>query len=235
MPLSPFGPIDRWLAPAPDPGRADWIGEHRFAHRGLHDALVPENSPAAFARAIARGMGIECDIQRSADGEAMVFHDWSLDRLTGETGLEYDLSGGVRPNLGPFALDLGLVRYGYSRQPETGRLDFTEAKLLTSIPLGPATFGAGVYHAAHYFGRLGPATYYEINAASQIPRTRFSVSGAVGRQEISRAPDYSTWNLGVGYAATDRLGFDLRYWDTGRHALGDNFGSRVVFGLKAGF
>jgi glycerophosphoryl diester phosphodiesterase len=31
-------------------------------------------------------MGIECDVQESRDGRAMVFHDWTLDRLTGETG-----------------------------------------------------------------------------------------------------------------------------------------------------
>lgn len=86
MRLSLFGPIDRWLAPAPEPGRVAWIAEHVFAHRGLHGAGLPENSPSAFAAAIARGFGIECDIQRSDDGQAMVFHDWELDRLTAETG-----------------------------------------------------------------------------------------------------------------------------------------------------
>jgi uncharacterized protein (TIGR02001 family) len=133
------------------------------------------------------------------------------------------------------ALDFGLVRYGYSREAPQGALDFVEWKALASLPLGPALLGAGVYHAPHYFGRLGVATYYELNASSQIPRTRFSLSGAVGRQQISRAPDYSTWNFGVGYAVTERIGFDLRYWDTGRHALGDAFGSRVVVGMKAAF
>lgn len=59
-----------------------------IAHRGLHDraAGVIENSPAAFAAAIAAGYGIELDLQLSADGVAMVFHDDSLDRLTGESG-----------------------------------------------------------------------------------------------------------------------------------------------------
>lgn len=86
MPLSLFAPIDRWLAPAPAPGRADWIGDHDYAHRGLHGGGVPENALAAFAAAAARGLGVECDIQRSADGQAMVFHDWELDRLTAESG-----------------------------------------------------------------------------------------------------------------------------------------------------
>ena len=47
---------------------------------------MPENSLRAFSLAIERGMGIECDIQRSSDGQAMVFHDWELDRLTVEHG-----------------------------------------------------------------------------------------------------------------------------------------------------
>lgn len=84
--MSLFAPIDRWRAPPPPAGRAGWIGAHEYAHRGLHGPGVPENSPAAFAAAIARGLGIECDIQRSGDGQAMVFHDWELDRLTGESG-----------------------------------------------------------------------------------------------------------------------------------------------------
>jgi len=86
MRLSLFGPIDRWRAPAPLPGKVAWIGEHEFAHRGLHSAGTPENSPTAFSQAISNGLGIECDIQRSSDGQAMVFHDWELDRLTNESG-----------------------------------------------------------------------------------------------------------------------------------------------------
>jgi glycerophosphoryl diester phosphodiesterase len=53
-----------------------------FAHRGLHGDGRIENSRAAFEAAIAAGSGIELDVQASADGEAMVFHDYELDRLT---------------------------------------------------------------------------------------------------------------------------------------------------------
>ena len=70
----------------PDAARVGWLPQWEYAHRGLHNAAVPENSPAAFARAIRRGMGIECDVQQTRDGRAMVFHDWTLDRLTCETG-----------------------------------------------------------------------------------------------------------------------------------------------------
>jgi glycerophosphoryl diester phosphodiesterase len=59
-----------------------------IAHRALHDwrAGRPENSAAAFAAAIAAGYAIECDVQLSSDGQAMVFHDHRLWRLTGVKG-----------------------------------------------------------------------------------------------------------------------------------------------------
>ncbi len=58
------------------------------AHRGLHDAAhgVIENTRSAFAAALHHRFGMECDIQASADGEAMVFHDYTLDRLTHSVG-----------------------------------------------------------------------------------------------------------------------------------------------------
>lgn len=58
-----------------------------YAHRGLHDGRVPENSLASFRAAIDAGLGIECDIRKSSDGRAVVFHDAELDRLTGREGL----------------------------------------------------------------------------------------------------------------------------------------------------
>ena len=68
--------------------RLDWLIARPVAHRGLHDAQkgVIENTPSAFAAAIAGGYGIECDLQISADGDAMVHHDEVLGRLTDGNG-----------------------------------------------------------------------------------------------------------------------------------------------------
>ena len=59
-----------------------------IAHRALHDRAAgrPENSRAAVRAAVAAGYGIEIDIQPSADGVPMVFHDYDLRRLTGVPG-----------------------------------------------------------------------------------------------------------------------------------------------------
>jgi glycerophosphoryl diester phosphodiesterase len=66
----------------------DWLVARPVAHRGLHDfaAGVIENTPSAFAAAVAGNYAIECDLQLSADGEAMVFHDDTLERLTQASG-----------------------------------------------------------------------------------------------------------------------------------------------------
>lgn len=78
--------LDTWLSPAPDPARIGWLKDRDYAHRGWHGGDVPENSLSAFSAAISLGMGIECDVQQTGDGGAVVFHDWELDRLTAESG-----------------------------------------------------------------------------------------------------------------------------------------------------
>jgi len=60
--------------------------QKNYAHRGLYGGEIPENSLAAFTAAVETGYGIELDVQLSADGEVMVFHDASLERMTGEKG-----------------------------------------------------------------------------------------------------------------------------------------------------
>jgi glycerophosphoryl diester phosphodiesterase len=62
----------------------DWLTARPIAHRGLHDRAAgrPENTLAAARAAVAGGFAIECDVQISQDGEAMVFHDAALGRLT---------------------------------------------------------------------------------------------------------------------------------------------------------
>jgi glycerophosphoryl diester phosphodiesterase len=73
-----------------------WLTARPVAHRGLHDAAagVIENTPSAFRAAIAGNYGIECDLQITADGDAMVFHDDALGRLTEGSARLAKLSAG---------------------------------------------------------------------------------------------------------------------------------------------
>lgn len=75
-------------------GDLSWITARPVAHRGLHDKARRriENSLSAAEAAAVAGYPIELDIQISADGEAMVFHDFTLDRLTVAKGAVSALS-----------------------------------------------------------------------------------------------------------------------------------------------
>ncbi len=72
----------------------DWLTATPIAHRALHDGNKTryENSLSAFGAAADAGFAIECDLHISSDGVPIVFHDWTLDRLTNETGLVRDRS-----------------------------------------------------------------------------------------------------------------------------------------------
>jgi len=63
-----------------------WLTSTPIAHRGLHSELIMENSLAAFDAAVADYYAIELDVHLSLDGEVVVFHDWTLNRLTQEEG-----------------------------------------------------------------------------------------------------------------------------------------------------
>ena len=54
-----------------------------YAHRGLHDENLPENSMGAFRAALEHGYGIELDIHLMKDGNLAVIHDRSLKRTAG--------------------------------------------------------------------------------------------------------------------------------------------------------
>lgn len=152
------------------------------------------------------------------------------------TELEFDLYGGIKPTLGAATLDIGVIYYGYTNQPTGPNEDYWEGKLAISAPAGPATLGAAVYYSPEFFGETGNATYLEANAAMPLGESNFSVSGAVGRQWVEVGVDYTTWNVGLGFALTDNVALDLRYWDTDEaDALGYLAEDRVVFGVKATF
>ena len=100
------------------------------------------------------------------------------------------------------------------------------------VPAGPVTLGAALYYSPEFFGKTGDAVYTEVNFSTSIPDSKFSVSGALGYQQVQGPADYMTWNAGVGYAFTDNLSVDIRYHDTDAHSFGNIYGSRLVGGLK---
>ena len=148
-----------------------------LTHRGLHDLTAgrAENSLQAFAAAIAAGYGIECDIQLSADGVPMVFHDDDLDRVAVEPG----------PLIARSAAELGRIRLKGSSdtiptlaevlrlaagrcallaelKDQTGHMGETDARLETAVAAalelyrGPVALMCYNPHAVANLARLAP-------------------------------------------------------------------------------
>jgi uncharacterized protein (TIGR02001 family) len=153
------------------------------------------------------------------------------------TDFEYDLYAGIKPVVGPVTLDLGVIRYGYAGAPHGSGENYWEAKVGASIPAGPLTLGVVGYYSPDFFSPTNndKAFYYEANAAVTIPDSKASVSGAIGHQYIEGPGDYTTWNVGLGYAFSDHVGIDLRYYDTNRHSYGKFYDSKFVAGIKVTF
>ena len=106
-----------------------WLVAKPIAHRGLHDlaAGVIENSGSAAKAAIAGGFGIECDVQISADGEAMVHHDHALGRLTEGSGKLAELTAAALKQVAFKATSDRMITLGELCDIAGGRVPLTLA------------------------------------------------------------------------------------------------------------
>ena len=91
------GVLGAWsLLLRPRRGQPGWeeLEGVRFAHRGLHDPGlgIPENSMAAFRRAVEHGFGAELDVHLMADGGLAVVHDSDLTWVCGKKVYIEDLT-----------------------------------------------------------------------------------------------------------------------------------------------
>ncbi len=179
------------------------------AHRALHDRAAgrPENSRAAVRAAVAAGYGIEIDVQLSSDGQAMVFHDDTLDRLTAENG----------PVRARNAADLGAIRLtdaadGIPTLPEVLALVGGRVPLLIEVKdqTGDLSPGVGPLEravATALAGYGGPVAVMSFNPhsvatlanlAPDVPRGLTTMTfdaeewGLTGARaaELSAIPDY---------------------------------------------
>ena len=129
-------------------------GFRAYAHRG-GSQVAPENSPAAFASAVALGyVWLETDLRATRDGIAVVHHDPDLDRTT-------DLSG---PVLAQAWRDVSRARFANGENPL--RLD----ELLEAYP--DARFNLDVKEPAVVVPTLD--TLRRANAWHRVCLTSFS-------------------------------------------------------------
>jgi glycerophosphoryl diester phosphodiesterase len=173
----------------------DWLIARPVAHRGLHDAAkgIIENTPSAFAAAVGGRYGIECDLQLSADGEAMVYHDDTLGRLTNGDGrldamtaaalkrLSFKASADRMITLGELcdfvAGRVTLVIELKSRPGGDGRLVARAAKVLSGYR-GPAALMSFDADAVAALRASAPRLLRGLVAPGRVHRPRGSLAAA---------------------------------------------------------
>lgn len=94
--IAVLGLAGYWFATGGIPNRnpAAWLTAQLIAHRGrwAEGSARPENSLAAFDEAARNGNAVELDVQLTADGKVVVFHDDDLKRMTGQSGTLSEMS-----------------------------------------------------------------------------------------------------------------------------------------------
>lgn len=203
----------------------DWLVRWEYAHRGLHGPGVPENSLAAAEGAIAAGMGIECDIQLSADGAAMVFHDWELSRLTGTAGFT---NGRIAAELEELVL-LGTAQRPFRLAAMLDRIAgrvplLIEIKSRARMRIAPAC-AAVAYQLAEYDGPAAVMSF-DPRVAHWFRRHAPHICGGLVMREDAYGDTQTAWRrkLALRIAQPDFLAYHINAlpspWVAGLRAKG---------------
>lgn len=167
-----------------------------IAHRGLwRGGGAPENSLAAFEAAVRAGYGIELDVRLSEDGEAVVFHDDTLERMTADAGLVEERTAGDLTGLRLLGSDQTLPRLSEVLDRVGGRvmvlaelktppgqeglLERRVAQLLAGLPnVGVLSFNASALawmaaHAPDILRGLNAETPAQLSEGAPAARPHF--------------------------------------------------------------
>jgi len=187
-----------------------WLTAHPIAHRGLHNNVhgIIENTASAATAAIASQYAIEADLQVSADGEAMVFHDDTLERLTDGNGALRDMSAAALRQVPFRATADRMMTLGDLIDLVAGRATLViELKSRFDGDLRLAARTATVL--AHY---RGPVAVMSFDPALIVELRRFAPHIVRGIAAGRRFPP-SAWNR-LNAAQRFELTFLLHAWKT---------------------
>lgn len=159
-------------------------GGRPIAHRGLwRPAGPPENSLAAIEAACAAGHDLEIDLQRTADGRAVVFHDPDLKRMTGREGRVRDLTAAelgrvplkgsdeTIPTLEQALAVIGRRATAYlelkTPTGDEGPLEAAAARALTARPVAAVVVGFNPWALAE-LRRIAPAIPRGLSGSGRV-------------------------------------------------------------------
>lgn len=201
-----------------------------IAHRALWGPGRPENSLSAVRAAVEAGYGIEIDVQPSADGAAVVFHDEDLSRLTEAQGsvaartaadlAALPLRGGTGEGIPSLSAVLaavaGRVPLLIEIKDQTGRMDETDGLLEDAVARalhgydGPVAVMSFNPHAVARMAELLPHVPRGLTTSRYDPRDWAPLDPAIC-DRLRDIPDHDrTGSSFVSHEARDLLRPRLR-------------------------
>ena len=195
-----------------------------IAHRALHDIADgrPENSREAIEAAARAGYGIEIDLQLSRDGQAMVFHDYDLARLTGIKGAIQQRDAAELGRLPLLGGETGMATFAQVLAQVAGRVPLLVELKDQDGQMGDKIGALEAATAAALEGYAGPLAVMSFNPhsvaemarlAPQVPRglttsayhaKDWPLLRAARRDELRTIPDFArTGACFVSHEAAD--------------------------------
>ncbi len=172
-----------------------WLTKYLYSHRGLFDnnGAAPENSLAAFCASVHYGYGVELDVQAAGDGTPIVFHDFTLERMTSAqgpaAGMDHRALGKLRllssdqtiPTLADTLVAVGgrtplLIEIKVPRDGRIGPLEARIAELL-----------------AHYNGPFAVQSFNPASVAWFVENAPAFIRGQIAQNFISRPDPGMAW------------------------------------------
>lgn len=140
--------------------------DRSFAHRGLHGNGTPENSFGAIRAAVEAGYGVEFDLQLTADGRAVVFHDDALERMTDWKGPVRERTAAALGKLPLAGTEEAIPTFGSVLRMVGGRVPLLIELKDQDGALGPDVGALERAVAADLLGYDGPAAVMSFNPHS---------------------------------------------------------------------
>ena len=153
---------------------------------------------------------------------------------SGDSEVEVELNGGVRPQWAGFDFDLNVAhKWRLDARPgyDDDAWEFT-ADMKRSI--GPASARLQLQHSPDGTGSTKAWTWAAVRGGWDLTN-KLNISAEIGYRDQNNAPDYTGWNIGGSYLVNQNMELDLRYHDTDADEPGEQYAGALVAGINFSF
>ena len=93
--------------------------------------------------------------------------------------------------------------------------------------LGRVTLRGSVVYSPDDLGGAKRSLFWEAGPALDLGK-KFKLTANIGHRARRNGDDYTSFNAGASTSIVPRMTLDIRWYDTNRHELGENFQGRAV-------